>query len=152
MKIIVMRHGEAAHEAGRDDLRPLTDKGRKQSVRMAEWVAAELPRLDRVLVSPFLRAQQTWEAVRPYLPIPAQIEEIHDLVPYGRAEVVTDYLRALDDDYVLIISHLPLVGYIVNDLCANAVPPMFVTSGMAGVSLKDGKGHLEWLEGPHTLR
>ncbi|MBB6055395.1 MAG: phosphohistidine phosphatase SixA [Gammaproteobacteria bacterium] len=152
MKIIVMRHGEAAHEAGRDDLRPLTDKGRKQSVKMAEWVAAELPRLDRVLVSPFLRAQQTWEAVRPYLPTPAQVEEIHDLVPYGRAEVVTDYLRALDDDYVLIISHLPLVGYIVNDLCANAVPPMFVTSGMAGVSLLDGKGSLEWLEGPHTLR
>lgn len=53
MKIIVMRHGEAAHEAGRDDLCPLTDKGRKQSVKMAEWVAAELPRLDRVLVSLF---------------------------------------------------------------------------------------------------
>jgi Phosphohistidine phosphatase SixA len=59
MKIIVMRHGEAAHEAGRDDLRPLTDKGRKQSIRMAEWVAEQLPRIDRVLVSPFLRAQQT---------------------------------------------------------------------------------------------
>ena len=53
MKIIVMRHGEAAHEAGRDDLRPLTDKGRKQSIRMAEWVAEQLPRIDRVLVSPF---------------------------------------------------------------------------------------------------
>lgn len=151
MKIIVMRHGEAAHEAGRDDLRPLTDKGRKQSIKMAEWVAAELPRLDRVLVSPFLRAQQTWDAVRTCLPEPSLVEEVHDLVPYGRAEVVTDYLRALNDDYILIISHLPLVGYIVNDLCANAVPPMFVTSGMAGVTLKDGRGHLDWLEGPHTL-
>ena len=50
MKIIVMRHGEAAHEAGRDDLRPLTEKGRKQSVKMAEWVSAELPRLDRVQI------------------------------------------------------------------------------------------------------
>ncbi|WP_024871067.1 phosphohistidine phosphatase SixA [Tolumonas lignilytica] len=152
MKIIVMRHGEAAHEAGRDDLRPLTDKGRKQSIKMAEWVSTELPRLDRVLVSPFLRAQQTWEAIRSCLPEPALVEEIHDLVPYGRAETVTDYLRALNDDYILIISHLPLVGYIVNDLCANAVPPMFVTSGMAKVTLQEGKGHLDWLEGPHTLR
>jgi hypothetical protein len=72
-----------------------------------------------------LRAQQTWEAIQACLPVPAQIEDVHDLVPYGRSEVVTDYLRALDDEYVLIISHLPLVGYIVNDLCANAVPPMF---------------------------
>ena len=152
MKIIVMRHGEAAHEAGRDDLRPLTDKGRKQSIRMAEWVAEQLPRIDRVLVSPFLRAQQTWEAIQSCLPAPTQIEDVHDLVPYGRSEVVTDYLRALDDEYVLIISHLPLVGYIVNDLCANAVPPMFVTSGMAGVTLVDGRGRLDWLEGPHTVR
>jgi phosphohistidine phosphatase len=115
-------------------------------------VAEQLPRIDRVLVSPFLRAQQTWEAIQTCLPVPVQIEDVHDLVPYGRSEVVTDYLRALDDEYVLIISHLPLVGYIVNDLCANAVPPMFVTSGMAGVTLVDGKGRLDWLEGPHTVR
>ncbi|TXH63073.1 MAG: phosphohistidine phosphatase SixA [Tolumonas sp.] len=152
MKIIVMRHGEAAHEAGRDDLRPLTEKGRKQSVKMAEWVSAELPRLDRVLVSPFLRAQQTWDAVRTCLPEPTKIEDVNDLVPYGRVEAVTDYLRALDDEYVLIISHLPLVGYIINDLCVNTVPPMFVTSGMAGITLENGIGRLDWLEGPHTLR
>jgi phosphohistidine phosphatase len=151
MKIIIMRHGEAAHEAGRDDLRPLTEKGRKQSTRMAEWVLNQLPRIDRVLVSPFLRAQQTWETVRLSLPTPANIEEVHDLVPYGRSEVVSDYLRALDDEYVLIISHLPLVGYIVNDLCANTVPPMFVTSGMASVTLIEGQGRLDWLEGPHTI-
>jgi phosphohistidine phosphatase len=152
MKIIVMRHGEAAHEAGRDDLRPLTDKGRKQSIRMAEWVAEQLPRIDRVLISPFLRAQQTWEAIQSCLPTPSKIEEFHDLVPYGRSEVVSDYLRALDDEYVLIVSHLPLVGYIVNDLCANTVPPMFVTSGMAGLTLVDGQGRLDWQEGPHTVR
>jgi phosphohistidine phosphatase len=152
MKIIVMRHGEAAHEAGRDDLRPLTDKGRKQSIRMAEWVAEQLPRIDRVLISPFLRAQQTWEAIQSCLPAPSKIEEFHDLVPYGRSEVVSDYLRALDDEYVLIVSHLPLVGYIVNDLCANTVPPMFVTSGMAGLTLVDGQGRLDWQEGPHTVR
>ncbi len=152
MKIIVMRHGEAAHEAGRDDLRPLTEKGRKQSMKMAEWVSAELPRLDRVLVSPFLRAQQTWEAVSGCLPKPDQIEDVNDLVPYGRVETVTDYLRTLDDEYVFIVSHLPLVGYIVNDLCANAVPPMFVTSGMACITLENGIGRLDWLEGPHTLR
>jgi phosphohistidine phosphatase len=152
MKIIVMRHGEAAHEAGRDDLRPLTNRGREQSIKMAEWVADQLPRIDRVLVSPFLRAQQTWSAIQEHLPVAAHIEEVHDLVPYGRSEVVSDYLRASADDYVLIISHLPLVGYIVNDLCANAVPPMFVTSGMAGVTFIDGKGQLDWLEGPHTIK
>lgn len=151
MKIIVMRHGEAAHEAGRDDLRPLTDTGRVQSVKMAKWVLPQLPRLDRVLVSPFLRARQTWETIQAVLPEPKIVEEVHDLVPYGRVEPVADYVRTLDDEYILIVSHLPIVGYIVNELCANSVPPMFVTSGMAGITFKEGKGALEWMEGPHSI-
>lgn len=151
MKIVVMRHGDAAHEAGRDDLRPLTELGRTQSVLMAEWVKNQLPRIDRVLVSPFLRAQQTWETIKPILPEPAVVEFVHDLIPYGRVEPVTDYIRTLEDEYILIVSHLPLVGYIVNELCQNTVPPMFVTSGMAGLTISEGHGKLEWLEGPHTI-
>lgn len=154
MKIIVMRHGEAAMEAlnsSRDDLRPLTENGIRQSGQMAIWVAPQIPRLDRVLVSPFLRAQQTWQAVRRYLPEPKSIETVDDLVPYGQAEHVADYLRALDDEYVLVISHLPLVGYIVNDLCHNAVPPMFVTSGMARVDQTEAGFELVWLENPHSI-
>ena len=35
---------------------------------------------------------------------------------------------------VLVISHLPLVGYLVSELCPEEAPPMFATSAIAGVS------------------
>ena len=34
---------------------------------------------------------------------------------------------------VLVISHLPLVGYLVSELCPQEAPPMFATSAIACV-------------------
>lgn len=155
MKIFVMRHGEAAMEAlgsSRDDLRPLTSHGIHQSEQMGAWVAPQISQLNRVLVSPFLRAQQTWQSIRPFLPQPQVIETVDDLVPYGQAEQVTDYLRTLGDQTVFIISHLPLVGYIVNDLCQGSSAPMFVTSGLACVEVNGDQGMLVWQENPNSIR
>jgi phosphohistidine phosphatase len=50
-----------------------------------------------------------------------------------------------------MVSHLPLVGYLVQSLCPAAGAPMFATSGIACIEWHDGKGALLWLEGPHTI-
>lgn len=65
-----------------------------------------------------------------------------------------DYLRALESDVdnLLINSHLPLVGYLVADLCPTQAPPMFVTSAMVGVELMDGNGKVLWQQAPHLLK
>jgi len=51
-----------------------------------------------------------------------------------------------------VISHLPLVGYLVAELCTAQVPPMFVTSAMAAVELDDSTGTLLWQQAPHLLK
>lgn len=62
MELILWRHAEAA-EGTPDVARPLTDKGRRQAERMAQFLSGHLPQNTRVLVSPALRAQQTASAL-----------------------------------------------------------------------------------------
>lgn len=59
---------------------------------------------------------------------------------------------AAEHDNILMVSHLPLVGYLVQSLCPVAGAPMFATSGLACIEWQDDKGVLLWLEGPHTIR
>ena len=148
-----MRHGDAVLGADDDASRALTSLGREQSRAMAIWLHQQMPHVDRVLVSPYLRARQTWQTISELFgAVPC--EELDELVPHGHATLVCDYLRALEGEVnnVLIISHLPLVGYLVADLCPIQAPPMFVTSAMVAVELTDGRGGLLWQQAPHLLK
>jgi phosphohistidine phosphatase len=54
---------------------------------------------------------------------------------------------------VLVISHLPLVGYLVAELCPGETPPMFTTSAIANVTLDEsGKGVFNWQMSPCNLK
>lgn len=76
--------------------------------------------IERVLVSPFLRAEQTLEEVGDCLNLPSSAEVLPELTPCGDVGLVGAYLQALTNEgvaSVLVISHLPLVGYLVAELC-----------------------------------
>lgn len=144
-----MRHGEAALEAASDAVRPLTLCGRDESRQMAAWLNTKSVDIERVLVSPYLRAEQTLATVREALTLPEGEEVLPELTPGGNAEQVGSYLQALamqGVNSVLIVSHLPLVGYLVAELCPGECPPMFATSAIANVDLPaDGSyGKFEW--------
>ncbi|HDZ8843514.1 TPA: phosphohistidine phosphatase SixA [Aeromonas dhakensis] len=155
MKIYIMRHGQAGMNAKTDEQRPLTEQGIEESIHMARWLAPQLGgKLDRVIHSNYLRARQTWQSICSELPKTGAVEESGDITPYGDPAFVASYLTALaaKHDSILMVSHLPLVGYLVQSLCPAAGAPMFATSGLACIEWQDGKGALLWLEGPHTIR
>lgn len=155
MKIYIMRHGQAGMNAKTDEQRPLTEQGIEESIHMARWLAPQLgDKLDRVIHSNYLRAKQTWQSICSELPKAGAVEESGDITPYGDPAFVASYLTTLaaKHDSILIVSHLPLVGYLVQSLCPAAGAPMFATSGLACIEWQDGKGALLWLEGPHTIR
>ncbi|ANT67758.1 phosphohistidine phosphatase SixA [Aeromonas hydrophila] len=155
MKIYIMRHGQAGMNAKTDEQRPLTEQGIEESIHMARWLAPQLgDQLDRVIHSNYLRAKQTWQSICSELPKAGAVEESGDITPYGDPTFVASYLTALaaKHDSILMVSHLPLVGYLVQSLCPAAGAPMFATSGLACIEWQDGKGVLLWLEGPHTIR
>ncbi|HDT5889963.1 phosphohistidine phosphatase SixA [Aeromonas dhakensis] len=155
MKIYIMRHGQAGMNAKTDEQRPLTEQGIEESIHMARWLAPQLgDKLDRVIHSNYLRAKQTWQSICSELPKAGAVEESGDITPYGDPAFVASYLTTLaaKHDSILMVSHLPLVGYLVQSLCPAAGAPMFATSGLACIEWQDGKGVLLWLEGPHTIR
>ncbi|OAT45781.1 phosphohistidine phosphatase [Proteus hauseri ATCC 700826] len=156
MQIFIMRHGEAAIDAASDAVRPLTERGQQESIKMSQWMTQQNNRIDYVLVSPYLRAQQTFNAVKKGLALPDKVETDDGLIPGGNPDHVAHYLRALGDagyQNILVISHLPLVGYVVAELCPSVCAPMFSTSTIACVDfdLTKGTGSLLWQVSPSTL-
>ncbi|MGE5320265.1 MAG: SixA phosphatase family protein [Hyphomicrobiaceae bacterium] len=104
MELILWRHAEA--EDGIPDLdRQLTDKGRRQAARMADWLTPRLPQDTRVLVSPARRTLQTAQALgRGYKQVPA-------LAPGASAEDVLAAAGWPEAAYpVLIVGHQPTLG------------------------------------------
>ncbi|WP_354624971.1 phosphohistidine phosphatase SixA [Psychromonas sp. MME2] len=140
MNIYIMRHGQAEMMANSDAERPLTSLGQAESEKMATHLANRGVTLDAVLVSPYLRAQQTWESVRPFFPEVANVQTIKSLTPGGSARKSVNEISALQAEGVnnlLVVSHLPLVGYIIGELVPSAGVPAFATSSVGHVEIDD---------------
>ncbi|PHM73523.1 phosphohistidine phosphatase SixA [Xenorhabdus kozodoii] len=153
MYVFIMRHGDAALNAISDVARELTPQGCQESQEMARWLAQQSPDVDCILVSPYLRAEQTLKAVRDNLALPDHEEILAELTPSGDVALVASYLHALSTQghqSVLVVSHLPLVGYLVSELCPGHTPPMFATSSIVCVELdhQTEKGCLLWQTSP----
>ncbi|OQP32462.1 phosphohistidine phosphatase SixA [Pantoea latae] len=156
MQVFIMRHGDAALEAASDSVRPLTHCGCDESRQMASWLNGQTVDVERVLVSPYLRAQQTLATVREALTLPEGQDTLPELTPGGDPGLVACYLQALGNEGVksaLVISHLPLVGYLVSELCPQEAPPMFATSAIACVDFNPAscEGKLLWQVSPSKL-
>ncbi|KII75481.1 phosphohistidine phosphatase SixA [Vibrio renipiscarius] len=150
MKIVIMRHGEAEHFAASDAERSLTAHGRTTSYSVAQrCVANGISQFDKVFVSPYLRAQQTWLEIAPLFHA-KQVEECDDITPYGDSETVVEYIQAKIElenlKTVLLVSHLPLVGYLTADFVTGIMPPMFPTSGLVCIDYDTDarRGELVW--------
>ncbi|CNI06347.1 phosphohistidine phosphatase SixA [Yersinia pekkanenii] len=156
MQVFIMRHGDAALDAASDAQRALTLCGQDESRQIASWLNEQSVDVARVLVSPYLRARQTLDVVREVMALPTEPEVMPELTPGGDPAFICCYLQTLakeDCNAVLVISHLPLVGYLVAELCPGQCPPMFATSAIACVDLDgdSGKGSFDWQVSPSQL-
>lgn len=138
--------------AASDAERQLTPRGSKQSLLVAKACAEQgHSQFDMVLVSPYIRAKQTWQTISTVFSANNNnIEECEDITPYGDAEQVFDYVCALAQtkqiESVLLVSHLPLVGYLTSEFVPGMPAPMFPTSGLvcADFDIESGKGEMAW--------
>lgn len=154
MQIFIMRHGDAETFAASDAERPLSSRGREGSYQMAQYCKEHgYDEFDLVLVSPYLRAQQTWQTISPLLRAD-NVQDCDDITPYGDSEAVVEYVCALAEtqnfERILLVSHLPLVGYLTADFVTDIPPPMFPTSGIACIDfdLSSRTGELLWQAQP----
>lgn len=145
-----MRHGEASQTAPNDVERNLTFQGQQQCRLVAKWLHLQSISIDYALVSPYKRAQQTFEVMRSDIRCLGRFETSTMVTPSASPRNARDYLYDLAQKKMrsaLVVSHLPFVGYLVNELCQGIEPPMFATSAIACVSLDPETlaGKFEWM-------
>lgn len=104
MELILWRHAEAKPGLP-DETRALNAKGKKQALRMAAWLDANLPDNCRILVSPTKRTVQTAESLqRKYRIVP---EIGPDADP---SSILAAANWPNSKEAVLVIGHQPTLG------------------------------------------
>ena len=125
MNIFIMRHGEAEVMANSDKARRLTAYGIKQAFTQGQWLRKqlELATPDRIIISPYVRAQETFEQVNQAFngELSSKIEIWDGVTPYGHEGIKS----------IFIISHLPLVNEIVAELYGKRNPISFYPATIA---------------------
>ncbi|WP_068827777.1 phosphohistidine phosphatase SixA [Pseudomonas sp. BMS12] len=107
MTLWLLRHGEAEPRARNDAERALTERGRKEVRKSAEHLRGRA--LAHILVSPYLRAQQTAELVRESLGLSLPLTTVEWATPDDSPRLAASHLDAYPGE-CLLVSHNPLLG------------------------------------------
>ena len=110
MRLYISRHGEAVGTAATDAERALTERGREALVDHWQRLKASGVRVSGLLVSPYLRAQQTADCIaKVYDGLKRQ--ECAELVPEASPHRLLEWLllNPVGEETVLV-SHMPLVA------------------------------------------
>lgn len=155
MQLFLMRHGEASYLAHSDRERTLTETGRYHTSEMSHWLVKSVMTFDLVLISPYLRAQQSWQEVSKHFPEPRKWLVLDELTPSGDPRTATDLTIAYAEQYkadkVLVIAHMPLLGYMVSELVSGIEPPLFATSGVYLIDKHGEQSSVVWQHSPHSI-
>jgi len=141
MDLYIVRHGKAARESpsGRDEDRPLKERGRRQ----AEWLGKTLVNSHlaaaRILTSDIDRAIETARIIQTALGCPLETDErLRTDRPAGQA------LGAIDDQAelnLIVVGHNPQLSLLVRSLAG--IPTAELRTGQcAHIELAQGRGRL----------
>jgi phosphohistidine phosphatase len=134
VNLVIMRHGEAEPLSSQDSQRQLTAKGRDEVSLMAHWLLQHYHSVDWVVCSPFVRTRQTAELMLAQQNSATQFEILPELIPEGDCHQVLLYINArleqTPNAKFLLVSHMPLVSFLVETFTKNGCTPVFETSGL----------------------
>ncbi len=154
--LYIMRHGEAQMHARDDAARELTEWGRRQVVNVSQSMKELKPR--RLLVSPYVRAQQTAQIVVDQLGIEPSWDTCDQIIPNADPRAVVSLLDQQVEQHqgkqpLLMVSHNPLVSALSGLLLAGSLQQglPFVTASVARLDFQVfgmGMGELIWIKHP----
>jgi phosphohistidine phosphatase len=113
-RLMLLRHAKTENDApsGRDEDRRLDDRGRKDAAEIGGFIAGRPPFPDYVLISPAVRAHQTWElawAVMKDLVPPPHAELVPDIYGADPAQLLQSIRDVAADDpqRLMVVGHNP---------------------------------------------
>ena len=113
MLVYLLRHAIAEESAATDAGRDLTAEGLAQASSITEKFRQYSPMMDKVLCSPYNRAQQTGIAVMTLFPDLAMTTD-EGVKPSGDVYGVLDAIESYDVQHLLIVSHNPLLSNLLS--------------------------------------
>ncbi len=152
MKLYLIRHGDAAWTTP-DHARALTEKGQHNSEMLFERHKADWQTLGEIWVSPFQRAQESYQLLRPFAPPKVEIIISDVLTPdISPNDVIA---RLSQDDWsdsaaLVLVGHNPLLSNLLNKLTGQ--PKGFYNLGTSGIAALElsviaaGCAQLLWIE------
>jgi phosphohistidine phosphatase len=113
-RLMLLRHAKTESEApsGRDQDRRLDERGRRDAAEIGNWMGRHPPFADSVMVSPAVRAHQTWEiaweAMKDLAPSP-QVEFLPELYGADPAQLRESIRGAVETDprRLMLVGHNP---------------------------------------------
>jgi phosphohistidine phosphatase len=154
MKLYLAQHGDSL--SGQvNPQRPLSERGREDIRRLAEFVGGSGVRMRRVYHSGKLRARQTAELLGAQLASAEAIEAASGLNPNDPVEPVADQINRWTED-TLLVGHLPfmerLVAYLVGGASDRPLAA-FQPGSLACLERDaDGRWAVAWMLRPELLR
>jgi phosphohistidine phosphatase len=143
-----MRHGQAQAMAHSDQSRELTFPGKCEVEKMASWLVKQKKHFDAIFVSPYVRAQQTAKIVKNILETKTSLTTLDFITPEDSAQRMHNFIDVTFIDNpqasVLIVSHMPLVSYLVAEFTCGQHGPLFQTASIAEIDYDASsiQGHL----------
>ena len=112
LQVWLMRHGEAVNpdSAPRDDERPLTERGRRQSAALGRWLSGRVDPPQLILHSPLRRARETAEAFAHEVGEGVPVMELRALLPGMRSGELLHVLQRHGVANVVCVGHQPDLG------------------------------------------
>jgi phosphohistidine phosphatase SixA len=155
VELYLLRHADAGDPDawdGPDAARPLSEKGKSQSERLASFLSGHRFAPDAIVSSPKVRATQTAEPLAAAIGMGVDIDDSlaggFDLAALGRL------LDARPLDRPVLVGHDPDFSELVETLCATPAVPL-KKGALARVDadrpLRRGGGKLRWLVPPDLL-
>ncbi|MFH1474328.1 MAG: histidine phosphatase family protein [Chloroflexota bacterium] len=156
VELCFLRHAQAADRDTwdePDELRPLTEKGRRQAERIGRTLAAAGFAPDAVITSPLVRARETAEIVAAHVGVTALIEpRLGEPLDLATVEAILD--DAGRPRRPIVVGHDPDFSELVSALVGAPVPMRKGALARIDVErpLAYGQGELRWLLPPDLLR
>lgn len=166
MKLVLFRHGTALDrelavlQKIDDSKRPLTDKGRERTEKMAKILKEWGESFDFIVTSPLARAYQTAEILNRHLKC-KNLFESPELVPSAPPQAFTQWLRSHSRNAtaVLAVGHEPQLSVFASWALSGQLSS-FIDLKKSGVlslevesfeQFKPGVAELSWLLQPKQL-
>ncbi len=153
--LYLLRHahaGDPERWPGDDDLRPLSDKGTRQSERLGSMLAGWKEAPDLFVTSPRVRAVQTAELVA----APLAVRVVTDTVLAGPldAAIAAEIAAAHGAERPCLVGHDPDLSYLLGELTGVSSVPMR-KGAFARVdfpdSIDEGRGTIRVLLPPEVI-